>query len=236
MIALRIFTEEGKQEFIKYIQDTRSNSSTPRPDLNMVPYSLEFQPRVEISENLDFATRMDMGRYLSKCFQNAGISKQDVIGPGKEDLWTWFAYIWFDRITNNRQSIREIARYVCSSDYTDYYRHYVASLYYLFFFLGEKECHLFLYSPPYQHNDFIEQFASRQYIIAYPEIIKVAHRLYWDSGNRSPKRGAQSRRRLGNHRRLIKIIGQLELTYDIYTMSPDEILNLLPSEFNEWKR
>lgn len=176
-----------------------------------------------------------MGKYLSDCIKISDMSHREVLGVGKESsLWTWLAYIWFYQITNRKTLIRESARYICRSDYRHYYRHSVATSYYLYSVLGEENARLFLYSPPYKHNDFIEQFASRQHIISYPNLIKCAHILYWDSRSNSPKKGAQSDRRLGNHKRFIKIISQFELTFDIYSMNENEILNILPKEFDQW--
>lgn len=235
MIALRVLTEEGVQKFRDYIQSVKNNPEQICPDLNTEAFSQEFTPKVEIDENISFSTRMDLAKYLVERFENAGIRREDVIGRGKEGLWSWLAYIWFDRITDGKTKIRETARYICSSDYTDYYRHYVAASYYISSLLGESNSRLFLHSPSHEHNDFIEQFASRQYIISYPDLVETAHTLYWDISRNSPKRGAQSREKTGNHRRFVKMIGQLELTYDIYSMRPDEILRLLPAEFDEWK-
>jgi len=236
MICVRIFSEQGIDSFREYIHEFKDNPHVSRPNLNFDPYSSEFQPTVYIDENKTFSTRMEMGEYLTISFRAEKIDRNDIIG--NHALWTWLSYIWFDQlcpIINGTRRIRETPRYICSHDYTDYYRHYVAASYDICSLHGEQNSRLFLYNPAYEHNDFIEQIASRQYIISNLNLVKVFHRLYWDSNLNRPKRGAQSRRRPGNHRRFVKIIGQLELTYDIYTMVPDEILNLLPGEFNSWK-
>jgi hypothetical protein len=68
-----------------------------------------------------------------------------------------------------------------------------------------------------------------------PKIVEVLDILYWDDKSNRPKRGAQSQSNPGNIRRFSKVISQLELTYDVYTMKPNEILQLLPSEFDQWK-
>jgi hypothetical protein len=48
----------------------------------------------------------------------------------------------------------------------------------------------------------------------------------------APKRGVLTRTRPGNLRRLIAVIDQFDLTYDLYATSPDDILTLLPPEFD----
>jgi hypothetical protein len=241
MIPLRIFSEQGIDRFREYIQKLKDNPNVSRPDLNAEPYSSEFPPVVTIDKNKTFSTRMEMGEYLTNCFRDAGIDRENVIGNNA--LWTWLAYIWFDQICpviNETRKIRETARYICSYDYTDYYRHYVAASYDIYSLHGEDNSRLFLYLPVHIHNDFIEQIASRQYIISNTNLIEVAHRLYWDNSSGRPRRGAlvkdkNSPNYPGCLRRTRRIFEQLELTYDIYTMTPDEILNLLPEEFNSWK-
>jgi hypothetical protein len=237
MIGIRILSKEGINRFREYIQTLKENPHASRPALNIEPYSHEFQPNIEIDETKLFATRIEMAKYLKSSFEEAGIGRNVVIG--RSDLWSWLAYLWFDQLSpfvNGSRKLNEIARYICSSDYTDYYRHYVAASYDIYSIHGEPKSRLFLYGPPYLHSDFIEQFASRQNIISNSDLVEVAYRLYWDTGSDHPKRGAQSRSKPGYHRRLLKLIDQLELTYDIYSMTSDEILNLLPKEFNDWKR
>lgn len=237
MIYLRFFSEEGIDRFRAYIQTVKENPHAPLPDLNNEPYSIEFQPCMKIDETKLFMTRMEMAKYLKSNFEEAGIGRKAVVG--RSDLWSWLAYLWFDQlcpVADGRRKLKETARYICSLDYTDYYRHCVATSYYIYSIHGEPKSRLFLYGSPYLLSDFIEQFASRQDIISSKDLIEVAHRLYWDLNLNSPKRGAQSKKKKGNHRRLLKIVDQLELTYDIYSMAYDEILKLLPEEFDGWKR
>lgn len=237
MIHLRFFSEEGIDRFRAHIQSVKENPHTPLPDLNIEPYSHEFQPRMKIDETKLFMTRMEMAEYLISSFEEAGIGRNAVIG--RSDLWSWIAYLWFEQLCpldDETREVRQTARYICSSDYRTYYRHYIAASYDIYSLYGQQNSRLFLYNPLHKHNDFIEQFASRQDIISSKNLIKVAHRLYWDESSGQPKRGAQSKKKSGYHIRLLKVIDQLELTYDIYSMASDEILSLLPEEFNGWKK
>ena len=238
MINLRILSEDGINRFREYIQSIKNNTQMPRPDLNVAPHSHEFQPQAEIDEMKTFSTRMELGEYLAQCFRIAGVDRIDVIE--KHGLWTWLAYIWFDYLcpsVEGARKIRETARYICSMEWNRFYRHLVVSTYDAYSIHGGESI-LFLHNPVYEHNDYLEQFAARNTLVRifpYSNIIKAAYHLYWNISSNRPKRGAQSRNRPGNHRRFVKIMAQIELTHDIYTMSPDEILNLLPEEFNSWK-
>lgn len=237
MIRLRILSDQGIEKFREYIQSLKDNPNALRPDLNIEPYSNEFQSAVEINEKTIFSTKMELGEYLVHCFENAGIGRSSVIGV--RGLWTWLAYLFFDQLCpleNGTRKLLDTAKYICSSHYTDYYRHLVAAPYDIYSLHGNNS-KLFLHNPLYEHNDFIEQFASKQYIISNANLIEVIHRLYWDEKKNRPKTGAQSKSRHGYHRRLKKVFDQFELTYDIYnSMISDELLNLLPEEFDDWKR
>lgn len=237
MIPARIMLPEGENRFRMYINELRQNPMTLRPDLNNPPYSKEFSPRVLFDETRTFNTKMELAEYLHTVFTGVGIHRQNLIG--KNGLWTWLAYTWFDQLApvkDGSRIIREEAKYICSSDYRDYYRHLIAGPYIIYSLHGSENSLLFLYSPIHEHNDFIEQFASRQFIISHRNIIEAVTKLYLDAGTGKPKVGAQSRNRGGNIRRFVKIIQQFELTYDIYSMSSQQILNLLPHEFDEWRQ
>jgi len=236
MITLRNFTRQGINEFSNYINLVRLDSNSPKPDLNKSPYSEEFVPQVEVDEFPTFLTRLEMARYLDSRFRNVDISSENIIA--EHGVWTWIAYLWFDILcppsTNGERIVKENSRYICSQDYTDYYRHYIAAAYVIYTIHGFENSLLFLNCPLNVHNDYVEQLAARQFIISHPNIIKAAHRLYWDRSNNRPKRGAQSRNRLGNLRRFIKFIQQIELTYNVFNMNDTEIFHILPSEFDSW--
>ncbi len=240
MIRMRSMLPEGESRFREYLQQVRQNSSIQRPDLNQNQFSEEFSPYVSIDETRTFLTKLELAEYLDRCFKNSNITRKDVLGEKKKGLWTWLAYIWFDQLAPGDnagiRNIKEEAKYICSSNYRDYYRHLIAGPYDIFSLHGMENSRIFLYSPVHEHNDFIEQFASRQFIISHPNIVETITKLYLDAGTKKPKRGAQSKKKEGNIRRFVKIIQQFELTFDIYSMSSEQILKLLPDEFDEWRK
>jgi len=238
MIIVRVMTPEGESKFREYITALKGDLSAARPDLNIEPYSKEFSPVVEIDNEIHFDSKMELAEYVNKEFRRVGIRRETIIN--ESGLWTWLAYLWFDLLTcfdpsTGSRRIREVAKYICSSDYRDYYRHLVAGPYSIYSLYGPDLSRIFLYSPVDEHNDFIEQIASRQFLISHQNLIEVLFSLYWDESRRKPKSGAQSRNKPGTLRRFVRVIQQLELTYDIYSLSKNEIIRLLPDEFNKWE-
>lgn len=75
-------------------------------------------------------------------------------------------------------------------------------------------------------------------LISNRNVIEAVDRLYVSvrPEGAMPKRGATTRTRPGNLRRLIAVLQQLDLTYDLYATPADKILDLLPPEFDRWKK
>jgi hypothetical protein len=88
---------------------------------------------------------------------------------------------------------------------------------------------------PQSPGDWVEQLASRQERITNPAIIAAANRLYFDPNTRKPKRGAAPNwRKPGTLRRFGDVLDQLDLTYDLYSMSSSDLVSLLPGEFSTY--
>lgn len=185
MIRLRTLTEKGIENFLQYLRDLRDNPLLTPPNLNVEPYSVEFHP-VEIDETKTFSTRMEMGKYLHETFQSSGVLREKIVNEW--GLWTWLAYLWFDRLCPDKEKIPRHEYYVCYSDYKRYYRHLVSGTYAIYELYGEtNNSKLFLEYPSHRHNEFIEQLASRQEIISNKNLIEVAHGLYWNVRGNKPK-------------------------------------------------
>ena len=236
MIEIRVMLPEGENKFKNYLQAIRVDPSTQRPNLNDEPFSNVFLPRVLIDETKSFVTKRDIAEYLNDIFTKSDIRREAVIG--ERGLWTWLSYIWFNQLTNNQKNIlKRDEYYICTdpSNYKRYYLHLVAAPYIIYTLHGLPISMLFLYNPPWQSNDFTERVASNQFIISHRNIVKAIYLLYFDAVEGRPKRGATSAHPRGNIRRFIKVIRQFELTYDVYSMTAEQIIDLLPDEFDSWK-
>jgi hypothetical protein len=233
-MKLRVMEKDGINRFRDYIHSLKTGKEIDKPELNDEPFSTEFRPVTDFDESSTFNSKLELAEYIFDVFYDAGIERDYVLH--NNGLWTWLAYIWFDQITNNRKKVLEFAKYLCSLDYSDYYRHLVAGPYMIYSIHKRENSKIFLNADIYRHTDLIEQIASRQSLISQTNIIEVFSNLYFDQNRQKAKSGAQSRKRPGNIRRFVKVFQQFELTYDLYDMSPDQILDLLPGEFDKWAK
>lgn len=244
MIELRELTELGLQRFEEYLRQLdNSSESLQKPDLNIEPFSkqLILPQKVFINEEKTFKTRMDIGSHLDQKLNLGGIDRAKILAEAQElwvNVWSWLAYIWLEHFITKKNGVNivpSISRFVGSPDWNRYYRHFISQPYYIYSLHGSINSKLFLECPPSVHNEFMEQLGSRQWIISSKQLVELAHVLYWNRDENIPKRGARGKGE-GTVRRFGRVILQFMLTYDIHQMNIEEMLDLLPSEFNEWKR
>jgi hypothetical protein len=232
-----ILSNRGKEAFIDYLQTVRNGSDEPPPisRLSKEPWSEELSPVIEVS-NAPSATRLELGEYLVNLLEASGLARKELVE--NTGLWSWLALFWFDLICpkeeNGIRKVRETARYICSAEWRNYYRHLIAASWDIYHMYRESS-RLFLWCKLDIHNDFMEQLASRQDIITTKTLIEAVDRLYWDPKMKRPKVNATNRKVAGNIRRLLSVANQLKLTYDLHTMSALEIVKLLPHEFDTWQ-
>lgn len=79
-----------------------------------------------------------------------------------------------------------------------------------------------------------QEIAGRQDLIVSRGVIEALNLLYLDPVRGMPKRGASAIDQPGTVRRLVRVLQQLDLTYDIHGMSGQAIVDLLPPEFDAW--
>ena len=95
---------------------------------------------------------------------------------------------------------------------------------------------MFLSTPLPIESKVHHELATRQSLITNRGIIEATHMLYYDESTDKPKRGViVKKNKPGTLYRFIDVIQQLDLNYDLYSMSGEEVLELLPTEFNKWK-
>ena len=80
-------------------------------------------------------------------------------------------------------------------------------------------------------GDVVEQLASRQEIVTCPGVMEAVTTLYLDRRTGQLKRGASSKGMPGTARRLPTVLRQFDMTWDLFSLTGAEVLQLLPREF-----
>lgn len=240
---IRCFTEEGTAEFLKFIGRLRNG------ELQTVPRHLLHDPDSSSAltefpdvEFRSFKNKFEIASYFYEKFYKFTPEKIDH-NPG---VWNWLSLFYFDNLCpeNNgkRKALKEYFYVLPPTHDTFYFRHYYRHLLsgpYRIFRLHKELSEGLLSYPIYEHSDMLEQVASYQELITNQGVVEAITELYFQPKNGKPyeaKKGATDRKKPGNIRRFKDIINQLDLTFDVYSLHGQQIVELLPDEFMSWKQ
>jgi hypothetical protein len=233
--TLRTLNQDGIATFATYLQALRDggNDAPPSHLLTDPAYSDDLAD-VQLDRQ-PFPDSYGMGLYLQTAL--ASLDRRKI--PYNHALWTWLALYFFDQIcpaVNGKRKVLEDAIYILAEKFNHqrYYRHLVRTPWLAVTDNGENAKIILKTKAGGKRSDIFEQLVSRQGIFGNKTVIGGAYKLYYDVASEAPKRGA-SGKGAGSSRRLAAFIQQIDLTYDLRACSPNEFLNLLPTEFDRYK-
>ncbi len=193
-------------------------------------------------EPMKFVSRLQAAEYLTAVLDGLGREEVDH-SPG---LWNWLSLFYFEELCPEVGGTRKVGkeyRYVLTpvSDpehFRHYYRHLLAGAYTIHNLHASRDVgRILLCGAVEKFDDFNEQLASRQEFVTNSGLMGAVDVLYFDETKSKPKRGAASnKRKPGTLRRFVDVIQQLDLTYDLYSMTAKELVDILPGEFTRWAR
>jgi hypothetical protein len=235
VIQVRRLTDEGIRQFADYVDKQRAGDQPELPVhlLNDPDTSAEVSPTISLGDE-DFATRFDLGAYLVDVIGDENIQHL----AGDAGFWSWLALYWFEQLcpedADGNLKPAMVYNYVLSSNYKHRYRHAVYTTWQLVNAYGDSSRFL-LSRKPSVRGELIEQMMARQYYLSCRGVMEAAAELYWDPEANTFKRGAAARTAPGCVSRLVLWLQQIELTYDIFSMTREQILDLMPGEFDRFK-
>ena len=238
-MILRRFNHKGIRQFEVLLESLRNGISvdTPLDFLNTDETSESIQLSDEFEVKL-YDTRLELARFVDNLLTNAEI-EDEMADIG---LWSWLGAVFLDSTCPaDSEGIRKPGkdyRHIPSSNWRDFYRHLIRGPVRILRLFEDNSdaAAIVLCQKPQSPGDFVEQLASRQERITNPAIIETANRLYFDCKTGKPKRGASPTwRKPGTLRRFGDVLDQLDLTYDLYSMSTDDLIALLPDEFSTYQ-
>jgi len=239
MSLLRRFTTAGVHAFSDYLSALSEDHAARRPDAILsdeamseaVPGACELPPG-------PFETRWDFARSLFAAFETVAISEVD----RDSSIWSWLACYYFDQICpvdeGGLRDPGERPLYLLEpQNWKRYYRHLVAGPFRVYKANRDspERCRALLLGAPDTPGELYEQIAAQQLLVSSKSFVELVGRLYLDSATGKLKRGAGGKAG-GSPRRLTQISKQFDLTYDLATLGPSEVMRLLPKEFNRFKQ
>lgn len=235
-MIVRRLNDAGIAAFMAFLDSQTTSSPLPVPVhlLTGPQFSTDYMPesRVEVRS---FDSQYELAEYLFHAFAGSDYAAVE----RDRGLWAWLGLFYFE-VFCKRKGSRFIpgaaARWVPELRYDRYYRHLLAGPFRIYRAHRDNpgRALALLCNRPGTMGDIVEQLASRQELVTNQAIVGAATALYVDPDTRRARRGAGGKG-AGSPRRLSTVIGQLDLTYDLRSMSERDLLELLPQEFNRWK-
>jgi hypothetical protein len=238
-MEVRKLTVSGIEQFRNYLLSLRSGSTVAPPyGLLTDPGASELVPGNAKVELVRFDTRLDAAKYLDEALFGLELDSLEM----NVGLWSWLSLYYFDQVCPpgkdlSRKPGRDY-RHILDSDYRYGHRHLLCGAYLVYTVYGWREefGKLMLATPLPTESQFHHELAARQNFVTNRGILESVQSLYFDRKTAKPKRGSLMKNSPGTLYRFIDVVQQLDLTYDLYSMTGEEVLDLLPSEFDRWRQ
>tara|TARA_R110002074_G_scaffold365307_1_gene539049 strand:- start:15 stop:725 length:711 start_codon:yes stop_codon:yes gene_type:complete len=232
----RKLNDKGVVEFEKYLDICKTGviRNIPIHLIDEEDYSepLEFKLDLEVK---DFPSRYELGVYLAVKLSH--VSRQLLIQD--YNFWTTLALLWFDsfcpREKSGARKPRAIHNYILSRNFRHRPRHAVLTTWQLVDQYAEESRFLLSKEMPVR-GELIEQMMARQDFISRKGVMKAASYLYSDQEKKTFKKGSTGRTTPGCVYRYVTWLNQVDLTYDLFEMTADQIMKILPKEFERFMR
>jgi hypothetical protein len=234
-MKIRKLTTSGIKEFERFIENLRNGGHQNTPDhlLNDPSTSEEIEWDLELDQDV-FSTRYELGVYLAK--KLASVDANQIMGDS--GFWSALALFWFDQLcpikSDGSRKPSMVYNYVLSESYNHRPRHAIFTTWQLVDLYGEIS-HYLLSRPLPVRGELIEQLMARQYFLSCVGVMQAASALYYDPERKTFKKGAAGRTSAGCVYRFVNWLQQLEINYDLFSISSDDLISLMPKEFDRFK-
>lgn len=229
--ALYEFTEEGLNGFRRVLSEGADETALDLGD-PMIAARIAGTRSFEVRR---FETAKQMAQAIIDAAGTASVG--DLLA--RDGLWAWLAFVMrdqlFPRMADGRRRLGEIHKWypAALNDYQKGQRHLVRMPVLLLSSLGKNADHL-LCGDPAVPGEVREQLTSQQDMF-HPTFQEVARTLYFDDATGRLRRSAGGKRG-GSSRRLARVRLQLDVTWDLFALTPAELLAKLPEEFEPFLR
>lgn len=221
-------TQLGMDRFSAFLDELKFNPSAkvPKDLLSFPAYFTTTDDEIEVVP-YRFNSRWDVGKYMNSLISSSGIDD-----PERDTLlWAGLTVFYFDVLCpvskTGQRKVRERAAYIPESqNWRRYYRHLLLGPYLIYraHLENPERAMALLCKPPHVIGEVEAQIAAYQELISNKAVVELATRLYYDSQTKTTKPGAGDKESPIAPRRLVSILRQFDLTWDLYAASTEEIL------------
>lgn len=234
-MKMRKLNKSGIKEFERFIANLRGGGQQNTPDYLLTDPSTSepFEWELELEYGA-FATRYELGVYLAKKLK--GVDAHQIMGDS--GFWSALALFWFDQLCPQKaggsRKPSMVYNYVLSEHYNHRPRHAIFTTWQLVDLYGDFSHFLLSRELPVR-GELIEQLMARQYFLSCTGVMQAASTLYYDPDRKTFKKGSAGRTSAGCVYRFVNWLQQLEINYDLFSISSSDLVGLMPKEFDRFK-
>lgn len=237
---IRRFTPAGVSEFEARLKLMKSGLSADMTSLVDSPIYTEVVGQAAAPDLPHYELdREAVGIYLNVVFARLN---QSISGIDSDvGLWTWLSAKYFDLLCpvdqGGNRKVGDISRYVfAAGNFQKYYRHLLYGPYRIVRSFKDNltSARVVLSTPVSAPGEAVEQIASRQEFISNVAMLGLGTRLYIDPETNKLKKGSGANGP-GTPRRFGRVLAQLDRTWDTENMATEQLLELLPAEFDRFR-
>ena len=242
-IALRRFNIAGLSEFKHVLDALRAGDDNAEASLTALLDDEQFSEKVSPPVSFDTRTFRDRLEFAEYAFLQLGGLDTGLVSADA-GLWSWLTVLYFDQVcpttsSGNRKVLKE-PHYIFKEggtrfDFRNSYRHHLWLAWRVYSQNPTQPSQVLLRIPLSIHPEIAEQIAGRQEFLTVPCLLGAADLLYWDDGSGKVKSGVAGKTSPATIRRLALVAGQFDLTFDLYGMTGEEFVDLLPAEFDRFR-
>jgi len=233
---LRRLNDQGMSCFSQFLDSLTGDSPLPYPHALLTDSaSTEEICTTARIEQRTFGSRFIAAEYLFSVLNNGDFIDIDR-DPG---FWAWLSLLYFDQLcppnAKGQRRPGQRPRWILIPTGRRFYRHLLAGPYQLYRAFHETPGIAIgmLCGPLDKITRVYEEVAESPTLISNPAVVEVASRLYYDPKTQKTRRNISS---AGGARRFVEVLAQFDVTWDLNSLSADDIWGLLPSEFNRFMK
>jgi hypothetical protein len=235
-MRIRRFNKAGLREFSDALETIREipNAEIPSKLIADPTLSEAVSPIVELSDSAPrFITRRDASEFLHNLLApiDTHLLEKD------EGIWSWLSLVLFDCVCptiDGKRAVRASYTYILDSSNLRVASRHLLHLAWRVPIVAPHHNRLFLDTSFGSVDSFTDKVMKNLQLTRIPCIFEVLDRIYWDKRANRPRRGMVHSSVVAagdlTHRFPLRI-SQLELTYDLHSLTADQLIELLGREF-----
>ncbi len=232
---VRALNERGLARFRAWLE--AGAIGAPPSDLLDDPDNSEPIPGSGEIEQRDFPNRYELALHILDALSGCDFNRLSF----HKGLWAWLSLFYFDVLcpddSSGGRKLLAMERYLFEPAFRRAGSHLIREAVLAGRNHGQN-AKVLLISPRggIKVTKVLSELSSRQELISNSSVVELAWRLYFDSRRQAVRHGTASTNRPGSVQRFALVLQQLSLNYDLPAMTARQVADLLPGEFEAWKR